>query len=434
MFKTILRFSQAIFAIFVLSAVGAQAAILIVDNTTDDAALSACTFAGEDCSLRGAIAAAAAGDTITFDVGVFMSPRTIAIAGDELLIDKNLTITGTGSNKLTLSGVTYNSGVLISRYKSIFRVAANSVAISGMTITKGDYNGVHNLGALTLTDVSVVNNISYGGGGGIYNDGTLTLNNCIVSGNKTEIYQGGGIMNYGSLNVINSTISDNYSGSEGGGIYNDGMALISGSVIAGNYAFAGGGLSGTSMTITNSAIINNTAAGYSGGIYGGWCNSPFNISNSTISGNKSLYGGAGFYGSGRLTNVTITNNTATSEPGGGIKSCGDSLNIRNSIIAGNNAPSNNDVSGAFVSQGNNIVQNRGTSAGYIVSDLPNGTNPLLASLSNNGGLGATHALLVGSPAINAGNNAYAVGTTDQRGIGFTRIARGKIDIGAFEFK
>jgi hypothetical protein len=87
-----------------------------------------------------------------------------------------------------------------------------------------------------------------------------------------------------------------------------------------------------------------------------------------------------------------------------------------------------------VSQGNNIVQNRGTSTGYIASDLPNGTNPLLASLSNNGGLSATHALLVGSSAINAGNNAYAVGTTDQRGTGFNRIARGKIDIGAFEFK
>jgi hypothetical protein len=52
----------------------------------------------------------------------------------------------------------------------------------------------------------------------------------------------------------------------------------------------------------------------------------------------------------------------------------------------------------------------------------------------------THALLPGSPAINAGDNALAIATdgnpllNDQRGAGFDRIFSGTVDIGAFEFE
>ena len=50
---------------------------------------------------------------------------------------------------------------------------------------------------------------------------------------------------------------------------------------------------------------------------------------------------------------------------------------------------------------------------------------------DNGGPTRTHALLRGSPAIDAGNNAYAT-AWDQRGAPFRRIVNGVIDIGAFE--
>jgi hypothetical protein len=185
-----------------------------------------------------------------------------------------------------------------------------------------------------------------------------------------------------------------------------------------------------SITITNSAIIGNTG-GSTGGIFG----NP-TITNSTISGNRATFAvsavGGGFRsaGGGTLMNVTIANNSSVNS-GGGVGASA-SLIIRNSIIAGNTALNNPDVDGAFTSQGNNLVQNRGTSSGYIASDLPDGTNPLLDVLKNNGGLSATHAPLPGSPANESGNNTFAVGPNDQRGPGFARIV-GSADVnGAFE--
>ena len=88
------------------------------------------------------------------------------------------------------------------------------------------------------------------------------------------------------------------------------------------------------------------------------------------------------------------------------------------------------------SQGNNLIGKTNGSRGWVGSDLT-GTiaaplNALLAPLGNYGGPTQTMALLPGSPAIGAGNNALipAGVTTDQRG--FTRIVNGTVDIGAFE--
>ncbi len=56
---------------------------------------------------------------------------------------------------------------------------------------------------------------------------------------------------------------------------------------------------------------------------------------------------------------------------------------------------------------------------------------MLGPLADNGGPTLTHALLPGSPAIDAGDNTDAP-EWDQRGPGFPRIVNGTIDIGAFE--
>ena len=88
------------------------------------------------------------------------------------------------------------------------------------------------------------------------------------------------------------------------------------------------------------------------------------------------------------------------------------------------------------SQGNNLIGETDGSTGWVASDLT-GTiatplNPLLAPLGDYGGPTQTMALLPGSPAIDAGNNALipAGVTTDQRGP--PRIVNGTVDIGAFE--
>ncbi len=92
----------------------------------------------------------------------------------------------------------------------------------------------------------------------------------------------------------------------------------------------------------------------------------------------------------------------------------------------------------MTSLGNNLIGETDGSSGWVGSDLT-GTiaqplNPMLAPLGNYGGPTQTMALLRGSPAINAGNNALipAGVTTDQRGVGYPRIVGGTVDIGAFE--
>jgi hypothetical protein len=138
-----------------------------------------------------------------------------------------------------------------------------------------------------------------------------------------------------------------------------------------------------------------------------------------------------------MNNVTITDNRATSgNPGGagGVFNTG-TVNLRNTIIAGNTAADNQmpNVRGAFVSNGNNLVGNTACGTGFSATAPWNDKLNVVANLgalANNGGQTDTHALLIGSLAIDTGNNENAP-ATDQRG--FTRIVGGTIDIGAYEF-
>lgn len=385
-----------------LGVVGASGATLIVTKTAD----TSDGICNADCSLREAIAASASGDTVTFDAGLFFAPRRIRLSpsfGQLAITDRNLTVTGVG-------GVTIEGGD-----SRVFFVnaAGFTVNLSGMILTNGSTSGGGGIqifnGTVNLTEMNIIgNNGGSGGGGGIFVvGGTLNLSNSNVSDN-TASGNGGGINSNSGTNITitNSTISGNTAGNSGGGILHNGASLtISNSAILGNAASSGGGINGGNAVITNSTISGNRATGTNeigGGIIGN---------------------------SGTWTNLTITGNSANGNGGGIIV---NAATIRNSLIAGNSAPTNPDVAGNIVSQGNNLVQNRGTSFGYIATDLPNGTNPLLGSLSNNGGLSAIHALQTGSPAIDAGNDAFATGATDQRGAGFARTVGAAIDIGAFE--
>ena len=113
------------------------------------------------------------------------------------------------------------------------------------------------------------------------------------------------------------------------------------------------------------------------------------------------------------------------------------MTLGNTIVAGNTASTSGpDAFGTVASQGNNLIGKTDGSSGWVGSDLT-GTiatplDPLLAPLGNYGGPTQTMALLPGSPAIDAGNNALipAGVTTDQRGL--PRIVNTVVDIGAFE--
>ena len=230
-------------------------------------------------------------------------------------------------------------------------------------------------------------------GGGIYSDGTLTIINTTVNGNT----------------AITPSPEEGY----GGGIYTAGGTLtITGSTISFNFASLwGGGINGGG-TITDSTISGNTAGGgddhrpgQGGGIYGGGT-----ISNSTISGNtawgdefKGPGLGGGIYGGGTFSNTILSYNTATE---GG------------------------NIYGGAGSQGYNVCSD---DCGLRGPGDQINTDPLLGPLQNNGGPTFTHELLLGSPAINAGDPSFTPPPFyDQRGPGFDRVVNGRIDIGSFE--
>ena len=351
----------------------------------------------------------------------------------------------------------------------------------------GSGGGIYNSGELTITNSIIRDNTVYGGdsfkpnpgngnGGGIFNSsGSLEVNNSIISGNRafggyseytSGTGNGGGIFNRsGDVTLNSSTISSNgafggvgFGGggtADGGGIVNSSGDLVvtnstitdnrveGGSAVLGNTGNSyGGGISGE-VTVIDSTISSNTAKGgdgFSGAAngYGGGISGQVTVINSTISGNTAkggncYYGnpgngfGGGIWGSGTLTNSTITGNTAKGGSGYGYicyyYSSGigigsgivntDTITITGSIVAGNaNA---DDIAGGFTSGGNNLI----------------GINPLLSPLQNNGGSTETHALLPGSPAIDAGSNPLGL-LTDQRGSGFNRTVGSQTDIGAFE--
>ena len=357
-------------------------------------------------------------------------------------------------------------------------------ALSTVTLTSGGgiANDGSNGGSPTLTIVnSLVNDnlakfdqgfASSGNGGGIYNNGasaTLEITNSIVNNNgvghlpggsgQTFGY-GGGIWNSGVATITGSTVNGNVAG-HGGGSENSRTLAITGSTVnnntaGGQYGHAqwgeGGGIDGSgSLTITNTTLNGNFAF-----IVGGAINGNCLVTNSTISGNQSHTGG-GIYGGATVTNSTISMNSAVFQgEGGGIYGGGI---IRHCTIAGNNADNRGGgivVQGFLVigntilktgTSGANIVTSSGgtvTSNGYNISNDNGGgfltgpddqinTDPILGPLQDNGGPTFTHALLVGSPAVDAGDpNFTPPPFFDQRGPGFDRVVNGRIDKGSFE--
>ncbi|MEZ6091000.1 MAG: DUF11 domain-containing protein [Pirellulaceae bacterium] len=224
-------------------------------------------------------------------------------------------------------------------------------------------------------------------------------------------------------------------GDVGGAIKSRENLTITDSVIRDSNATSGGGISidGGSTTLLRSTISGNQATLSGGGI---GIYSDANILNSTISGNSAGVNGGGVNrsrGSATIANSTISGNSAGSSGGGVYNAVASSsaFTIDNTIIAGSIAGGDIVDGPVNLSGTNNLIQD-----GNIPSGLSNSVtgDPMLGPLQDNGGPTPTHALSVGSPAIDAGDDTIATSaglTTDQRG-----EARfdGTVDIGAFELE
>jgi hypothetical protein len=268
--------------------------------------------------------------------------------------------------------------LLIGKTLTIDGPGANVLTVRGNLNYSVFHIGSGNF-AITLSGLTITQGCC---SGGVFNEGssTLSITGCTITGNHDC-----GIYNYstGTVNITNSTLSGN-SANLGGGIRN--------------------GSTGT-VNLTNSTISDNSAGSAGGGIAN--------------------------FGTLTITNGTISANSAGGDGGGIYNNSGNTVNGKNSIIAKNTSSTSfgPDFNGILTSQGYNLI---GNTSGMTITGTTTGNqlnvDPLLGPLQNNGGPTLTQALLLGSTAIDAGNDATAP-PTDQRG--FSRS--GVSDIGAFEF-
>jgi len=444
-------------------------------NTTDDTddanalttADGTCADSNGNCSLRAAIqeanAAAASCGTIdiNFDPTVFAeatAPHEIFWSTPPPALQHNVNINGPGADILRVNGGDNQIFVVDPGY---------TVLIAGLTLTGGiapDGNAeggavLNDHGTVTINDCILTGN-SAEEGGAIYTDGgSLTMNNCVVEGN-TALGDGGGLYNFGSIVTLNkSRFDSNDSDGDGGGIFNcgGGSLFMGTTTVSGNWSLdTGAGIfneTGTTAEITDSTISSNDA--YDGGaIFNG---GTLKLINSTISGNTAMANGGGIYndaaGVFTFANVTVTDNHCDDDDfddgngpgdGGGIYVAGGpdpSHRLLNTIVSGNFQgsifvePVPNNIAGSGVVTGSfNLI---GTGSGGLNNTIPNQGNllnvddPKLAPLGDYGGPTQTHFLLGGSPAIDKGSNCVIDDTCDpppynhqlaydQRGLGFPR--------------
>jgi len=301
-------------------------------------------------------------------------------------------------------------------------------------------------GNLTLNNVTISGgNITANGGGILNHFGTVRLNNSIVSGNSAR--NGGGILNHfgGTVTLNHSILSDNsatydFSGfsNVGGGIANyDGTVTLNHSTISNNLAYYGGGLHNEDMMVVrNSTISGNSTPVFGGGIRN---DGTLTIHNSTLSGNSAAGNGGGIYSSGIVTlnNSTVSGNSAE-ESGGGIFNDLGTLNLHRSLISGNLAGTGAEIANFSIINANNYnlfghsgLSNAQAFSGFTpggtdITATSDGTTPtpltniLDPNLANNGGPTQTHALVPGSPAVDAAPIAEClpppINGLDQRGV------------------
>jgi CSLREA domain-containing protein len=433
-------------AALTMPALAMPASATITVNSTDDVVpvngsdgkctlREAITAANTDTALGGAAGECVAGsgdDTISFDATVFAAPGPHIISLTAALPDltSNININGPRASLLTVSG---------GNITRVFTVNSGAVVkLSGLKMSNGK---------------------SSANGGGVYNEvSTLTIINSILSKNSADF--GAGLYNAGgTVTIISSAVSDNSTiGGAGAGILSSNNGLSN---------------PGT-LTITNSTISNNLIGG--GILFGSGI---LTITNSTISNNSTQSGGGGLRLTGASTmsiiNTTITGNRADSFGGsgglgGGIEKLAGTLTLNNSIVAGNfrgisttpddinggsnvNSASFNLIGDASTSGGiaHGVNGNKVGNSGVGTINISTVLNPTLA---NNGGTTLTHALVLGSPALDQGSNALTPQDIadldgdsditepvpfDQRGPGYARTADAAdadtvqtVDIGAFE--
>jgi uncharacterized repeat protein (TIGR01451 family) len=382
---------------------------------------------------------------------VVMSGNSADAYGGAVFNRARLDVTGgrMATNRSAASGgAVMNRGGVVTFVNAI--LDGNTAAQSGGNL----YNEPTAGGSATF-DAGTVSNGIAPAGGGIASGATLTIRNgTVISDNQaTGIDGGGGLWITGeqSVDISNATIRTNHAsaGGVGGALRVDGAANVrlSSSTLMGNDAPSGSAIWVDGFAAASSSII--IASTTVSGAHGDWSIAFYGpkatgaVTNSTISGNAGMplvvYLGA---------SVAISSSTIVANTGGGVTTdAGPSVvSLVNTIVAGNHLADGTtvDCSGsAITSIGYNLFGLFGRCALAATDKFVDGASlftSVLAPLADNGGPTQTHALLPGSPAIDAGNpltfGPFVCDAADQRGQPRPQDGDGNgtavCDIGAFE--
>jgi hypothetical protein len=349
------------------------------------------------------------------------------------------------TSEITISG---NGGKIAAKWGfRLFAVASSGdLTLDNVTLNGGSerYGGaIFNYGSVTLTDSKISNSRAHLGGA-IFNGSAadLTIYNSTLTSNYADF--GGGIYSYYSTVTVNySAIKNNVAFFDGGGLYDRaGSVDIEYSTISSNFSKRdGAGLHhrNSSVLIGYSTLSSNDTGffGYGGGIFDR--SGTTDIINSTISGNTASVGG-GIYNRSTMTisNTTISKNAA--DDGGGIFTVVGDLALARSLISGNSAHFADEIdrySGTVYRNNYNLFGANGHDGVFGFSPgatdiVPNvGIASILMPLADNGGPTKTHALVAGSPAIDASPADADCAPADQRGV--LRPQGPSCDIGSFEY-
>ncbi|TWT35622.1 Bifunctional hemolysin/adenylate cyclase precursor [Posidoniimonas corsicana] len=345
-------------------------------------------------SLREAISAAASDgqsdqDTITFDPSLYAAgPATITLGSlGSIITSTDFILDGPGADLLTISA---NASAADQRRVFQFNTGAD-VTLTGVTIADGyvisDGGGIWNRGNLTLREVTFRNNVA-------------------VRNSSGGAGQGGGLFHRtGKLIIRDSTFEENTAR------YGGGARLL-----MGDSGTPEAEIYGVTFVSNHALDLSSSPSSYTAGgaLHVQHAVGDVLVANSTFSDNTTTYGGGAIraaYG----VELTVVNSTIafnhSDNQGGGFSVSGATVVIDNSIVAANtsgngysdavswSSPTWKGSHNLFGSVGNAGLD---TTPGSGNTSIGVGVNPGLAPLGDYGGPTATHAILAGSPAIDAG--------------------------------
>jgi hypothetical protein len=419
-----LRWAARGAALVILAAVPSTAMGASIDVTSaSDLASPACPSSAR-CTLRGALAVAAPGDSVEVPAGTYV------LSQGELKLCPGVSLDGAGAR----TTIVRPAGGEPSRVIEVLPLGPpcsgqqTASGLDGLTITGGAPTDFDPRGGGVLVDADAAVSIT---------DSTIAANRAggpKPAGGELGGGNGGGIdvEADGSLRLVRSTVSGNTAGDPaaatttdgaGAGIYAAGTVDVSDSTIAGNHAdYRGGGIfvvPGADVSLESSTLDANAAgADWSGG---------------------NLYlddGTGGSGGAGATTTQSPLGGLlgATTQPIDPSDDGEARVSVENTIIADGIAgllpdcaagdPQATDIR----SLGHNLSS--ATTCDLVGDGDIQATSPLLGPLRDNGGPTDTLAPAAGSPVVDAGLDAACPGI-DQRGA--TRPAGAHCDIGAVEF-